>query len=342
MIRKLLLFGSALFLGLALIAPRDVVAQALDNAKKEGKVVIYGFGTDDAFNRIVQVFGQRYPGITIEGQDMRGQEAREKILAEQGAKQVVADLISGGENSIAELRQAGFLERYESPQAKFVHKEILDPLGFRNPYRVNVYGITINTQLVPPKDEPKKWADLLHARFQGKIAAQDPRGSGGGLYIFTALSRVYGMEFVRNLAKQKIFFGRRSAQLVTDLLRGEHGVVMTASWQDQVLQKAVASKAPVKFTKPEEGVMIIPISMALVKNGPHPAAARLFVDWLLSEEGQKVASEGHYTPARRGVPAKEPQANIEGVKLLPTEDWTSKPELVPEMTKHWEEIFFKK
>jgi len=342
MLKRVLVPVLGFSLGFLLVHPSGAVGQTLDKAKKEGKVVIYGWGGDEAFQRIVQAFTQRYPGIKVEGQDMRGQESREKIIAEQGAKQVAADLISGGENSIAELRQLDFLEKYESPQLKFSRKEILDPLGFRNPYRVNVYGITINTSVVPAKEEPKKWADLLNPKFQGKIAAQDPRGSGGALYILTALSRVYGMEFIRNLAKQKIFFGRRSAQLVTDLVRGEFGVVMTASWQDQVLQKALASKAPVKFIKPEEGVMVIPISMALVKNAPHPAAARLFIDWLLSEEGQKVAAEVHYTPARKGVRAKDPEADIEDAKLLPTEDWTTKPELVAEMTKHWEEIFFKK
>jgi iron(III) transport system substrate-binding protein len=317
-------------------------AQSLyEAAKKEGKVIIYGWG-DDAFQRIAKAFMQTHRGIEVQGQDMRGQEAREKIIAEQGAGRVIADLVSGGENSIAELRQMGFLEKYESPELKFIRKEILDPLGFRNPYRVNVYGITINTNLIPATDEPKRWADLLHPRFHGKIAAQDPRGSGGGLYIMTALSRLYGLDFIRKLAKQNIFFGNRSAQLVTDLVRGERGVIMTASWQDQTLQKSLKRKAPLKFTKPEEGVMIIPISLALVKNGPHPNAAKLFIDWLLRPEGQRVGADVHYTPGRVGVPALEPEANIEGVKILPLEDWTTKPELVAEMTKHWEEIFFKK
>jgi iron(III) transport system substrate-binding protein len=129
---------------------------------------------------------------------------------------------------------------------------------------------------------------------------------------------------------------------VTGLVRGEHGVLMTTSWQDITLQKALSKKAPVKMLQPEEGVMVIPISMGLVKNAPHPNVAALFMEWMITEDAQRVFAEAHYTPVRIGIRAKDPEGNIEGVRLLPTEDWTTKPELVTEMTKRWEETFFKK
>jgi iron(III) transport system substrate-binding protein len=317
-------------------------AQSLyDAAKKEGKVVIYARGDED-FRRIVQVFNRRYPDVTVEAQEMRGQEAREKIIAEQAAKQLVVDIISGGENSIAELRQLGYLEQYRSPELKFIQKDSLDPLGFRNPVNLNVYGFTINTNVITSTPEPKSWSDLIHPRFQGKLATQDPRGSGGSLYLMTALSRVYGMEFVRKLAKQNIFFGRNTSALLTGLVRGEHGVLMSTSWGSAPLQKAIKGKAPIKFIKPLDGLQIIPISMAIVKNAPHPNAAKLLIDWSLSEEGQKAEAAEGATPARIGIAARDPEGDIRGAKVLPSEDWTTKPELVKEMTKHWEEIFFKK
>ena len=340
--KKLRIAFVALLFGGAVILPTAAKAQPLyEKAKKEGKLLIYGAG-DEQFMMVAQGFMKRYPGILVEAQDMRGREAREKIMAEQGARQVLADLISSGENSIAELRESGFLEKYETPDAKFIRKEVLDPMAFRLPYHVNVYGITINTDMVPAQQAPRKWADLVDPRWRGKIAAQDPRGSGGALYILTALLRVHGLEFIKKLAGQNIFFSSNNSQLVTGLLRGEHGVLMTTGWQDRALQKALAKKAPVKVLQPEEGVMVIPISLALVKNAPHPNAAALFMSWAITAEAQRLAAEAHYTPVRIGIRAKEPEGNIEGIKLLPTEDWTAKPELVTEMTRRWEEIFFKK
>ncbi|MGH7843982.1 MAG: ABC transporter substrate-binding protein [Candidatus Binatia bacterium] len=331
-----LLLGCAIFNAIA-------YAQGLYEAgKKEGKVVIYGQGGEE-WAPIVKAFGKRYPGIQVEAQDMRGREAREKIIAEQGAKQFIADLVTSGEQTIAELRQGGFLEPYQSPQLKHVYKNFLDQLGFRNTYRVNVYGITINTRVVPPVDEPKLWKDLLNPKFRGKIACQDPRGSGGGFGILSVLSNLYGIEFIRDLAKQNIFFGARNSQLVTGLVRGEHGLMISSNWTDSAFQRARTRGGPVKFIKPQEGVRIVEISFVLVKNAPHANAAKLFIDWLLSEEAQKLITQTlEYTPARKDVGAKSPEADIQNTKILADIDWTMHPELIPVTTKQWEEIFFKK
>ena len=59
--------------------------------------------------------------------------------------------------------------------------------------------------------------------------------------------------------------------------------------------------------------------MALVKNGPHPNAARLFINWMLSEEGQRFMADQGRTPARKGIPSREPEADLTGVKILTVE-----------------------
>ena len=340
--KKNLRLATFLLANVLLVSP-IVDAQSLyEAAKKEGKVVIYGQGGVE-WAPIAKAFSQRYPGVQVEAQDMRGREAREKVIVEHGAKQVIADLVTSGEQTIASLRKGGFLEPYQSPELKYVYKEFIDPLGFRNTYRANVYGITTNTQVVPPTDEPKRWKDLLNPKFHGKIACQDPRGSGGGFGILAVLSKLYGMEFVHQLAKQNIFFGARNSQLITGLVRGEHGLIFSSNWTDGAFQRARKRAAPVKFIKPEEGVRIVEISFVVVKNAPHGNAAKLFVDWVLSEEAQKLITQAlDYTPVRKGVAAKSPEADIQDTKILADIDWTMHPELIPTTSKQWEEIFFKK
>ncbi len=339
---KTISFFLTLLLGCAFLSPIGHAQSPYDAAKKEGKVVVYGQGGEE-WAPIIKAFNQRYPGIQVEAEDMRGREAREKVIAEQGAGQVVADLVTSGEQTMAELRVAGFLQPYKSPELRFVYKEFLDPLGFRNAYRINIYGITINTRLVPPADEPKRWKDLVDPKYRGKIASQDPRGSGGAFGILACLSKIHGMEFIRQLAKQNIFFGSNNSQLVVGLVRGEHGLMISSNWTDTAFQKAFKRGGPVKFIKPEEGVRAVQISFSVVKNAPHPNAAKLFIDWNLSAEGQKLLTqELEYTPARKEVPAKSPEGDIQSTKILPDTDWTMHPELIPVTTKQWEEIFFKK
>src|SRR5713226_6335685 len=116
--KKLLAIVYVLSLGGALVLPPIGAAQPLyEAAKKEGKVVVYGWG-DDVFQVVAKAFMRRYGDIKLEGLDMRGEEAREKIIAEHGARQIVADLISSGENSIAELRLMGLVAKYESSELK--------------------------------------------------------------------------------------------------------------------------------------------------------------------------------------------------------------------------------
>jgi len=301
--------------------------------------VIYGSGEQAQWEPLRQGFIRRYPGIDAQVQAQRGRDTREKIIAEQAARRVVADIVSAGPDSTTELDQQGFLEAYRSPQLQFVRPDFLDPRDILAPRNVNVYGITINTRLIGPSDEPRRWADLTDPRYKGKLAMQDPRGSGGGMTVFTALLKVHGEEFLQKLAQQNIFMGTQTAQIRTELVRGEHAILLTDTAEN--VFKTVGEGAPLKFIRPEEGVAVTPISVTVVKNAPHPNAAKLFVDWILSEEGQAAVAEGGSTPVRSGVPVKSPEYGIDGAQILPRDDQESDPARAAELTRLWERIFFK-
>ena len=99
--------------------------------------------------------------------------------------------------------------------------------------------------------------------------------------------------------------------------------------------------APVKQIKPSDGVGVTPIGQSLIKNAPHPNAAKLWIEWSLSNEGQQVLAQQGYAVVRKGVKAVEPEANLEGVKFLPRDDDNTKLKLIPERTKRWDDLFFK-
>jgi iron(III) transport system substrate-binding protein len=308
-------------------------------AKAEGKVVYYSSDESTQFSKVRDAFAARYPGIEVQAQEGRGQDAREKIISEEVAQRVVADVVVAGGNTMADLIDAGYLEPYQSPEVKNLVPGIADKRGYANPRVVNVYGITVNANALAAADQPKRWKDLTDPKYADKIAAQDPRGSGGGMYILTALTEKYGDSFVQDLTRQRIFFSQNNGQLVADIARGEHAMLITASTG----QVAIVRKdgAPVKVIHPEEGVVLIPIGMAVVKNGPHPNAARLFIDWMLSDEGQKVVAENGDTPARAGVHARDAEGDLTGVNVLTMSYDGTDRKLTADLSKKWESLFFK-
>jgi iron(III) transport system substrate-binding protein len=316
-------------------------AALYEAAKTEGKVVYYSSDDPGQFDKLRQGFMARYPGLDVGSQEGRGQDAREKIIAEQVSKRGIADVVIAGGNTLADLIDAGYLEQYQSPEVKNLVTGIADKRGYANPRVVNVYGITVNTNVVPPQNEPKSWKDLADPKYAGQIAAQDPRGSGGGMYILTGLMEKYGDSFIQDLTKQNIFFGQNNGQLVADVVRGEHGLLITAS-TGQVSIARQSSAAPIKMIKPEEGVVLIPIGMAVVKNGPHPNAARLFIDWMMSDEGQKLVAANGDTPARAGVPTKDPDGDLTGVTVLTMKYDGTDRQATADLTKKWEGLFFNK
>jgi iron(III) transport system substrate-binding protein len=314
------------------------VSQWYEAAKKEGSLVVYGIG-GDAFAPLKKGFEARYPGITAEGVDQSGQQTREKIIAESAARQVKADVASAGGTSFTELVKANLIEAYQSPEASKLVPELVDPRGFLTPRVVNAYGITVNTTLVKPEDEPKSWKDLLDPKWKGKkIAMVDPRGSGSGGTVLYGLEKTFGPEFVQQLAGQDMFFGRENAAMVTTVVRGEQAMLLTATSRNAIEQKNKG--APVKFIKPAEGLAITPINIGVVKDAPHANAAKLFVDWILSDEGQEASASAGDSPARIGAKAAYPESDLTGQKILPRDDAESGTQAETERMKAWGKLFF--
>ncbi len=311
-------------------------------AKKEGTLVV---NTHDPENERVgaAAFSKRYPGVKIEWQIGRGADVAQKIITQAQGNVYNMDVMETGPHDMGLVQEAGLLQPYQSPELNSVRQEFLDPLKVSNPVWVLVYGITANTKLVPAGSEPKSWTDLLAARWKGKIAMQDPRGSGGSTTLMLGISKQPGLgeDYVRKLGRQDLFISRATEQLLTDLIRGEHDVLLAASAASLVLQKTKDPGVPIKQIKPTEGVATTLLSMAVVKNAPHPNAARLWIDWRLSQEGQEAIAEQGNAPVRQGLKVPHEETSLEGTKILYVDTGQDLAN-IKEFSKTWDDIFFRK
>lgn len=315
------------------------IARLHDGAKKEGKLVIYGLG-EPFLTPIATSFKRRFPGITIEAFDEPGSQSRERVIAEQKTGRLIGDLIIAGPSNHQILSDLNYLEPFKTSHWPHIIPELLPDILNANPLRASVFSIAINSKLIRPAEEPKSWADLLQPRFKGKMSSDDPRGSGGGAGVIASLEKAFGTEYLHKLAAQDVFFSRDSGTILANLVRGEYTLFITAS-HDEIIA-ARKSGAPLKFLKPAEGVRAAGNYQSIVKNAPHLNAAKLWVEWSTSEEGQQAFAQTGQAAARKGIKAGEPEADLTGLKLLPVVGGRQDMTLIKERTKRFEGIFFKK
>lgn len=256
--------------------------QVIAAAKKEGKVVFYTASTGSPVNQqIARAFEAKY-GVRMEVLEARTSELRERIRTEQAAGKVLGDVSHNGSTTTElQLREGVFMPYVSLPNASHV-SHALKPDGTRIPIYVIPYGIMVNTELVKPEEEPKSWKDLLDPRWKGKILSDDTRALGGGSVFFMVMQLKFGREYHEKLAAQQLQFSRDLRSNQRRVARGEYAVYIPMTLPDILDMKGL----PVKPIIPAEGVAYVRFDSAILKNAPHPNAARLLLDFCLSEEVQ--------------------------------------------------------
>lgn len=302
-------FGSiaALMLTATLVPARASDEARIAAAKKEGEVIWYTtLIVDQAVRPLVAAFEAKYPGIKVRFARYNSGEISLRIINEAQARQTQADIFDGGQVG---LYKTDLLDSYLPANAAQYAKEFVEPDGRAIAFCMYVLGPGINTELLRPADEPKTFEDLLDPKWVGKIAwSSNPNVDGGpgfvGLVLRT-MGQEKGMDYLRRLSRQKIANVPAASRVVLDqVIGGQYALALVTFNHHSAL--SAAKGAPAKFLKMEP-LMGITHSVSMVKNGPHPNAGRLFIDFLMSEEGQNVFREAGYIPTNPKVPPKLPE-----------------------------------
>ncbi len=315
-------------------APMDADWKKLvDAAKKEGKVVVYnGAVGTPTLPKIAAAFEARY-GIRMELLEARASELRERIRTEQASGNVLGDVSHNGSTTTAlqladgTFQPHGPLPNAGKPVAPFHVDEI------RVPIYVIPYGILVNSEMVKPAEEPKSWKDVLDPRWKGQILADDMRALGGGAVFFMVTYQKFGREFHEKLAQQQPHMNRELRGNYRRIARGEYPVYLPFGLADILELKGL----PVKVVIAAEGAPYVRFDGAVFKNAPHPNAARLLLDFFMSDEVQTIFANLGYPPVIGGLDAKmtAEARPLAQAKLLGTTD----PKLQEEMLKVAKQIY---
>lgn len=221
-------------------------------------------------------------------------------------------LISASWDTAQDLDQRGWLLPYESPNAAQV------PARFKAPSYVaqgiSALGIVWNTKSGTP--EPRDWADLTGPGFKQAVTMPDPALSGASLDLLLGLQNAQGeaaWKLFETLRDNGMTISGPNAQALTPVLQGAKAAVFGAV--DYVSYASVEKGESVKVIFPAGGTAIAPRPMMILKTARQPDEARKFVDYVLSEEGQRAVADAWLMPARQDVAAKRPL--FKDLALLP-------------------------
>ena len=318
---KRVLFALALMFSSFSIFPISAGAQStpskgewdkvVEAAKKEGKVIVSIPTSAELRKEFETGFQKAYPGIELELNVARGASNINKIAEEQNAGVRSIDLHIGGTTSIITgLLAQNFLDPV---MPSMILPEVRDPKSWwgghiwadsakRFVYSFTAYmteTIWYNTTLVRP-EEINSWDNLLDPKWKGKIVILDPRSPGSGESNWAFLLRIKGESFLAKLAAQEMMVGRNLRQLGEQVARGKSAISIGVSYYTYV--PFIKAGLPVKsISNIKEGYYAGTGSgnLAVLKNVAHPNAAKVFVNWLLSKDGQAAFTKALGQPTRR-------------------------------------------
>jgi iron(III) transport system substrate-binding protein len=290
----------------ALAAEADLKAAA----KVESEVMWYTTMALDDSSVLIARFKEKFPGINIKLFRANNSKLLERLLAESRAKTVIADVVSAGGLPIGILKSRGLLAKYVSPEAVAFPSGARDSEGYWTDTYINTFNLVYNTSMVSAQDVPRTHADVLDRRWMEKIGIDDSDYEWFG-NMLQLMGEEKGLDYMRKLAALKPTMRAGHSLLATLVAAGEFAIYPDGyPRRVEVLRERGARTVDWVWLEPTIAELH---PTAIMANAPHPNAARILTDYLLSVEGQSmIGMRFGRVPSRKGIKLKYPRMSIEG------------------------------
>jgi iron(III) transport system substrate-binding protein len=301
-------------------------------ARKEGEMVWYAAMASDRAGELIKAFESKYSFVKVRFQPGGAGRQLEQLLVEHRTKKPRADIINTRRSYVAVMEKAGAVARYRTPLRASLREGFSDKEGFVNGIYAQPRVFLYNSRMIARDKAPQFFEDLLDPRWKDKLG-MDTTDYDWLASLIDYYGRAKALEFAGKLSKQQLNL-RRGPTLLTQLaVAGEFPIVIDA-FPEEVMQMKNA-KAPADFIFSEPFVPVkTPTTVSISSGAPHPHAAALFVDFLLSKAGQDLmAGQGRWVSRKDGSYF----ADLKGKKMqIPSPDWDDKQ---VELVKLYNEIF---
>ena len=270
--------------------------QLVAGAKKEGALVVYASATAQQLQMYFAAFNKRYPFIKTEFFRTGKQKLVGKILLEEQTKQRIADIIHTSVIETNIIKKKHGLSRYVPQEASMLPSQYKDPDGFWTSAYASGTLVGYNSRQVKNAEAPKKYEDLLDPRWKNSIAIDVNK-----IEWFAMLLKLKGRPFMEKLAAQKPVPENGNTLVLQLLAAGEFPI--SAGVYEYSVDDMKTKGAPVDWVGLEP-VITYTVAVSLPSQPPHPYAAKLFIEWLLSKEGQEVVNQYGRVPIRDDVESR--------------------------------------
>jgi iron(III) transport system substrate-binding protein len=296
--------------GLARGQSKDI----LEGAKKEGQLVFYsGMPVPDA-QAILSALERKYPFIKTTFYRATGSALVSRIQTEQRAGTHIWDVMNATGFEPYALVEQGYFARYDSPERKSFPEGHKDNDGYWATMYTSPMVVTYNTRLVSPGELPKEYFDLLQPAWKGRLGLDS-----SDLEWYANLRKIWGAE-----RAQKLLEGLRTQDvrlvqgrtLLTNLLSGGEVAMLVNNFL-QNLVEAKRKGSPVEFLALDPVISAAGL-VGINKLAPHPNAAKLFIDFVLSKEGQELIVKTDRSSVRKDVTGN-PFDMIKNSRVVPSD-----------------------
>jgi iron(III) transport system substrate-binding protein len=337
------LAGGALVAAAAFGATQPASAQenwdaVVAAAKKEGKVVFYNNLQPNGIEPLLSKFREEYPEIQTEMIRLGSNPLIERFATEFSAGRNLSDvLITFPDKRIYDGMKAGWAAKWTPPEAKNFAPELLeDDMLFT--LQQAREAIIWNKAAVPAGQEPKDWTDLFDPKWKGKVGMNPPWRSISIQQVIALWEDKLNLgDTAQKLKDNDVRFFEGSGGIIQAVIRGD---VQIAELTDLPLNPLLDDGAPVGFVYPASGTTLSSNKAFVAAKAPHPNAAKVFLNWLMSEKGQEYLQQYAGLPVtRNGAPPLSQLPATKDLKNAVDGETILTPERQEKMVDHWRTVF---
>ena len=285
---------------LSLFVLTALVGLVSSAASAEQKLFVYTSMKESMIGDLKTAFVKKHPDVKVDFQSAGAGKLMAKIAAERESGKIMADVLWTSEvPDFYQLKAQGILLPYIPQDIKAILNPLPDYDGSFTAVRLGTLGIAYNTRLI--KEAPKSWADLQKPAFKGAYGIANPALSGTAYMSVAVLSKAFGWPYFEALRANGAKMGKGSGQVVDDTASGD---LVASLAVDYITLDKVDKGATLALVYPPE-MLVIPSPIAIFRNSPNVDAAKKFVDFVLSKDGQVIIANEGTLPVRSDVKVPE-------------------------------------
>ena len=302
----------------------DRNARLLERARAEGTVSIYTSLAPTEAGPLAEAF-EKKTGVKVQLWRALSDGVVQRAVSEMRGKRYAVDVIETNGPEMESLAREQVLAEFHSPNLADIPPAIIPKHGQWVPDRLNFFVVAYNTNKVRAADLPKTYEGFLDPKWKGRIAleATDAEWMGG---VVKHWGEARGMDYFRKLSVLKPDLRKGHVLLAQLIASGEVEVGLTAYYAN--VQSFKKRGAPIDWA-PVEPVIARPQGIGVARHAPHPNAALLFIDFVLSTEAQEMLAGMGRTPASRAV-----KTETSGLNYV-----MSDPAVVLDESEKWQQLW---